>query len=146
MLHFNTSHVTVYLSADTDTEYNIGFQYISCYCLSDIFRCAMTRFCDFNTSHVTVYQDGNANRKQTSGFQYISCYCLSEGGDPGRRRVPISIHLMLLFIKEFCKYEKCEKRFQYISCYCLSDCCSLSLLFVWYFNTSHVTVYHGCSG
>ena len=53
----------------------------------------------FNTSHVTVYQ----------GLSVINKQCLL-----------ISIHLMLLFIKEGLCISCRRKTFQYISCYCLS--------------------------
>ena len=54
-------------------------------------------------------------------FQYISCYCLSMIGLAKGDDHPV---------------------FQYISCYCLSDSHCMSLETQWYFNTSHVTVYH----
>ena len=75
----------------------------------------------------------------------------------------ISIHLMLLFIFFKSSTSHGESSFQYISCYCLSgrrdervaiDIISIHLMLlfipngnafilsrIWYFNTSHVTVY-----
>ena len=117
------------------------FQYISCYCLS---KCGISVYVptlDFNTSHVTVYR---------------SILCKSTYPNY------ISIHLMLLFIRE--KEQKAEEiyyfntshvtvyrgvpaltiffpKFQYISCYCLSPIDIAADSTVLYFNTSHVTVY-----
>ena len=76
-IHFNTSHVTVYLSDCCCTTQRSIFQYISCYCLSDLSNASRILVSDFNTSHVTVYPDGSSRRRKE--------YC-------------ISIHLMLLFI------------------------------------------------
>ena len=142
IMHFNTSHVTVYpfpyrqpvlrsvisihlmllfiktfscVHMPTDvfqyiscyclsrqsaghSDRNCIFQYISCYCLS---KCGISVYVptlDFNTSHVTVYR---------------SILCKSTYPNY------ISIHLMLLFIRE--KEQKAEE--------------------IYYFNTSHVTVY-----
>ena len=78
------------------------------------------------------------------------------------QRFPISIHLMLLFIKKPTEEQIKNLQFQYISCYCLSKSRTgttsvlwisihLMLLFILHhrrtrhkdlhFNTSHVTVY-----
>ena len=141
--HFNTSHVTVY---------HKGTQ----------LRKEQTK--NFNTSHVTVYRRHTGNDHPVSEFQYISCYCLSIRITIPFYSTKISIHLMLLFIG-FALYESgntmvfqyiscyclsqppicillCKSSFQYISCYCLSDSHCMSLETQWYFNTSHVTVYH----
>ena len=98
-----------------------GFQYISCYCLSQPPRHLHYQLRNFNTSHVTVYQFLPVMYNNDRTFQYISCYCLSS-----RRRLfnsssAISIHLMLLFIIK--KYVELldQYKFQYISCYCLSS-------------------------
>ena len=165
--------------------YLIKFQYISCYCLSQLqtmkgyqvhisihlmllfialFYYTIILTYNFNTSHVTVYHngDGNANgvhifqyiscyclskwtekkRKYLYKFQYISCYCLSWSFLLSHKTIPISIHLMLLFIMVTLLQMCFALEFQYISCYCLSlnqqDLYSNEE----YFNTSHVTVYH----
>ena len=102
---------------DGETE---KFQYISCYCLSQL---------------------DNMMEMLEPKFQYISCYCLSPAGYPASVLVEISIHLMLLFINRrahsalcFANFNTshvtvylldlltlhCAKTFQYISCYCLS--------------------------
>ena len=78
-IHFNTSHVTVYLSDCCCTTQRSIFQYISCYCLSVGFRKEWGGSINFNTSHVTVYPSRFGDRW---GFFYIS------------------IHLMLLFIEQ----------------------------------------------
>ena len=78
-----------------------------------------TRLFNFNTSHVTVYLDETGENKTLELFQYISCYCLSRSRRLRPALKSISIHLMLLFI-ECRKWNACG---------------------VFYFNTSHVTVY-----
>ena len=55
--YFNTSHVTVYRIPDTDEAFEMVFQYISCYCLSNSIQPLKSLFVK---------------------FQYISCYCLSD--------------------------------------------------------------------
>ena len=55
-LHFNTSHVTVYLLNLQGTVVQHGY---------------------FNTSHVTVYRFNKEGIMRLCKFQYISCYCLS---------------------------------------------------------------------
>ena len=79
------------------------------------------RFPNFNTSHVTVYRNSWYRPTHERIFQYISCYCLS---------LPFLCICRILF------------QFQYISCYCLSSTVSPLLVPQFYFNTSHVTVYH----
>ena len=59
VLHFNTSHVTVYHGAQSNI---------------------VSIHADFNTSHVTVYRLFNIFSIASSSFQYISCYCLSSIG------------------------------------------------------------------
>ena len=105
----------------------------------------------FNTSHVTLYRSlAILHASLVFPFQYISCYSLS--GPMGRRvaRLAVSIHLMLLFIREHIAEEArnnsfntshvtlylavltvsaYQSSFQYISCYSLSD----PLLFLYQF-------------
>ena len=117
---FNTSHVTLYLQNVDYGKMAKGFQYISCYSLSEVVILVGSFLSSFNTSHVTLYRVliGGAfaigKRFNTSHvtlyqnvieikaksleFQYISCYSLSgyhvrKNGDDF-----VSIHLMLLFI------------------------------------------------
>ena len=119
--YFNTSHVTVYHNIRRRSLLRIGFQYISCYCLSTIRTCycnsdyisihLMLLFILFSFRHLSIMLI----------FQYISCYCLSTTASTFLPACKISIHLMLLFIPTFLIYVT--------SCYV-------------HFNTSHVTVYH----
>ena len=118
--NFNTSHVTVYLPEDYKLESVYEFQYISCYCLSIGIPNVNKWSYNFNTSHVTVYQI------LVTSDEYA---------------LLISIHLMLLFIKQNEKLYDLLERFQYISCYCLSRSSMFAFLFSLHFNTSHVTVY-----
>ena len=97
--NFNTSHVTVYQSGSPYLSTVPRFQYISCYCLSDSHCMSLETQWYFNTSHVTVY------------------LCISI---PECVYIRISIHLMLLFIRDIIKQAKKFGIFQYISCYCLS--------------------------
>ena len=82
--HFNTSHVTVYLSPSlpfsatfrisihlmllfilTTSTYRMefpSFQYISCYCLSSCPTVCVLLKTDFNTSHVTVYHASSVDQ------------------------------------------------------------------------------------
>ena len=144
LLHsFNTSHVTLYQTLDTEDSRNI---------------------LRFNTSHVTLYPLRTSTCLRlmlvsihlmllfigkkwavcgdSFTFQYISCYSLSDS----RRTTPVyhlvSIHLMLLFINE---YWEVRKGCIYVSIH-------LMLLFIGVptmqieipelcFNTSHVTLY-----
>ena len=96
----------------------------------------------FNTSHVTVYLIRLSTISLTSIFQYISCYCLSILVLFHSENEFISIHLMLLFIKQ---KHRTGRRKHGISIH-------LMLLFILspmpllqspalHFNTSHVTVY-----
>ena len=77
LLHFNTSHVTVYPTATP----------AACFPKNH-----------FNTSHVTVYPSVAARFAFCASFQYISCYCLSRSRRLRPALKSISIHLMLLFI------------------------------------------------
>ena len=118
---FNTSHVTLYPMLIVGCNTIIGFQYISCYSLSNGFIVAYIfpiRFntshvtlypCNtsststsskrFNTSHVTLYLVQITNQFLLSSFQYISCYSLSTQKDRNNNcNTSVSIHLMLLFI------------------------------------------------
>ena len=83
------------------------FQYISCYCLSSPPLPVLHSLFHFNTSHVTVYLINlwfclvtKIAMHPCSIFQYISCYCLSG-----------------LLQKD----SALSRTFQYISCYCLSN-------------------------
>ena len=139
-----------------------GFQYISCYCLSETTTEHRTLLSHFNTSHVTVYRFIHVHKSIFIQFQYISCYCLSHRTETHQFVTCISIHLMLLFIDNDRGWSNTVCIFQYISCYCLSSsktiCLGntlisihLMLLFITersnfvsllkHFNTSHVTVY-----
>ncbi len=97
---FNTSHVTVYLPANTPSSYLSSFQYISCYCLS------VNSFCCVAVNLV---------------FQYISCYCLSKGYE-----IVNTLFTEFQYISCYCLSAIQMRRglladlFQYISCYCLS--------------------------
>ncbi len=120
ILSFTTSHVTVYHAFQDFEIASIKFQYISCYCLS---------------------MSGLLAIVNSSEFQYISCYCLSVKAHSCILFFSISIHLMLLFIRNNRIYRVRYRHFntshvtvyptfpvnssliasfQYISCYCLS--------------------------
>ena len=98
VIHFNTSHVTVYQHITCQSTTETEFQYISCYCLS--------------THHLSIHNRNRisihlmllfincyiVNCLLCSIFQYISCYCLSYTLSNRNINHNISIHLMLLFI------------------------------------------------
>ena len=119
--HFNTSHVTVYQVPFGYIGVLWLFQYISCYCLSAISSGTGQPPLNFNTSHVTVYLTGvppstiektNFNTSHVTVYLLAAMFMLSP--------INISIHLMLLFIKEIRTLDSPPRLFQYISCYCLS--------------------------
>ena len=118
-----------------------GFQYISCYCLSEAMQ---------GMSFVS------------ESFQYISCYCLSNIWPKDDSGICISIHLMLLFIMKNRRGSRLQVYFNtsHVTVYrkrrySARTVCEISihlmLLFItshrwthsWFtnFNTSHVTVY-----
>ena len=143
MMRFNTSHVTLYLTAATGQKITVVFQYISCYSLSaknwamDHLECEfqyiscyslsyqnseteLVKFC-FNTSHVTLYPKRDRSylfRSSCFNTSHVTLYrgiwCWF------CCRGSVSIHLMLLFIELQGIQIIQTKRFQYISCYSLS--------------------------
>ena len=98
-INFNTSHVTVYLSAcnTSDKRFLISIHLMLLFITYKVVIQINWRY--FNTSHVTVYR---MKTKKTNG------------------RIKISIHLMLLFIIALFTAIYKPLKFQYISCYCLS--------------------------
>ena len=120
VLHFNTSHVTVYR-------------------LSIIWSVVAPE--NFNTSHVTVYQADFRKAKKVEVFQYISCYCLSlRRWTEQRESQYFNTSHVTVYRKER-GYSAELHPFQYISCYCLSSPSNTEPISSYYFNTSHVTVY-----
>ena len=163
--NFNTSHVTVYrLQACTVHRY----AYISIHLMLLFILSLLTKFttvlsisihlmllficisagvtlvvCYFNTSHVTVYLTGSSTRESRTIYfntSHVTVYHHWKNAKP--RWMSISIHLMLLFIVLNSLSDNPVSLFQYISCYCLSLVNWLVKIFDFYFNTSHVTVYH----
>ena len=138
---FNTSHVTLYLQNVDYGKMAKGFQYISCYSLSQtqfprqaernvsihlmlLFigvrgLYEMAGIC-FNTSHVTLYLIPDSATSVIFTFQYISCYSLST-------------------TEYNASYD--TSQFQYISCYSLSQMLNAESERKIRFNTSHVTLY-----
>ena len=75
----------------------------------------------FNTSHVTLYLDTKLIESVVDSFQYITCYSLSTAGTAHLIIInSVSIHHMLLFIREDFRKMYYVFRFQYITCYSLS--------------------------
>ena len=74
---FNTSHVTLYLQNVDYGKMAKGFQYISCYSLSEVVILVGSFLSSFNTSHVTLYLGHEQTGSFALRFQYISCYSLS---------------------------------------------------------------------
>ena len=100
VLHFNTSHVTVYQVEIAGKKYTWTHFNTSHVTVYQSFRTIMIRLRrHFNTSHVTVYHlTVDFNDSDIILFQYISCYCLSIRRTDFIAGGYISIHLMLLFI------------------------------------------------
>ena len=119
VMHFNTSHVTVYQKAlfGISQPSNISIHLMLLFIF--LIRTPHTFIANFNTSHVTVYHYPGFFCSALRKFQYISCYCLSD------------CMTKVGFWKEF----------QYISCYCLSSYSRRPVRLACDFNTSHVTVY-----
>ena len=100
-IHFNTSHVIVYLWTEKtaiseqtyfNTSHVIVYQGLT-FVINFLILISIHLMLLFIESAFGVYGDNNA-------FQYISCYCLS-ANDP--------------------TYTEPSAEFQYISCYCLSQ-------------------------
>ena len=140
-LSFNTSHVVIYRKL-----YNMGRKLHK----------------GFNTSHVVIYPDLKEFCDAIDWFQYISCCYLSRLHKNNTISRKVSIHLMLLFIKEnrpSCINEacfntshvviypydssqiNCRSLFQYISCCYLSAGQHRIYAHIISFNTSHVVIY-----
>ena len=97
---FNTSHVTLYPDGST-----VLVPGETC----------------FNTSHVTLYRKPSVKSFILNRFQYITCYSLSLGKIGYSCGTVVSIHHMLLFIREWAgKLAPAINKFQYITCYSLS--------------------------
>ena len=118
---FNTSHVTVQLEHVENAEgADIPFQYIPCYCSTDIVQvlkdlgfefqyipcyCSttmqttnLTSWWSFNTSHVTVQLCKLSCNLYLPWFQYIPCYCSTIPMlNTDINLLAVSIHPMLLF-------------------------------------------------
>ena len=75
------------------------FQYISCYSLSGFVQYPIFNCNSFNTSHVTLYLVQPDFYLLVDVFQYISCYSLSRWIVIYALFLHVSIHLMLLFIR-----------------------------------------------
>ena len=167
-MHFNTSHVTVYLAPKVPHSADNGFQYIPCYGLSKGECCKVVVISPFqyipcyglsalgaglrepplyfNTSHVTVYQTEASKEFRSS---HISIHPMLRFIKRNSMETPstasISIHPMLRFIDILRTYMKEYIEFQYIPCYGLSSNTSCGSIALTDFNTSHVTVYLGCN-
>ena len=99
-VHFNTSHVTVYLGGNGMITKMMRFQYISCYCLSQVPCQETARSCISIHLMLLFIKSQKIFFFNHFPFQYISCYCLS-------------------FLSP--NHLPCIILFQYISCYCLSN-------------------------
>ena len=166
-IDFNTSHVTVYRIAGKIYGFVSAFQYISCYCLSEIGAPCLTGSSNFNTSHVTVYRttrdifvdssvDFNtshvtvyqhlesASRTEKTYFNTSHVTVYRRHWNKPCQKVQISIHLMLLFIKFscFCVAIFFDFNTSHVTVYPLLHLRCGFLLY--HFNTSHVTVYLEC--
>ena len=144
-----------------------AFQYISCYSLSEkgtTFVPSVDTFQYISCYSLSARQAEYEHMRFT--FQYISCYSLSVIREKRAWMAPVSIHLMLLFIRDKIKISfdgrlvsihlmllficaaatklKDWVVFQYISCYSLSGTSTHKTVRIPRFNTSHVTLYRRC--
>ena len=120
---FNTSHVVIYPgTVSACREITSTFQYISCCYLStdtSPYFYMKFQFQYISCCYLSILCYSRANSIYT--FQYISCcylsYCLA-GFD---KFYLVSIHLMLLFIRQRrTQRQQSTQTFQYISCCYLS--------------------------
>ena len=144
----------------------IEFQYISCYSLSfcNIHNCYLLHMFQYISCY--SLSESNPGYHFDWEFQYISCYSLSSWRACWIRETGVSIHLMLLFIREGSGIITLRGRFNtsHVTLYPRScpdcDCVfivsiHLMLLFISLltsvaglperFNTSHVTLYQKIS-
>ena len=122
---------------------NAAFQYIPCYCLSElnVDSAKISSLFQYIPCYCLSKMRSAVIRRNYS-FQYIPCYCLSAprvqyGKDflyfntshvtvylnkthINKLSISISIHPMLLFICIICGEMFEPRTFQYIPCYCLS--------------------------
>ena len=100
----------------------IGFQNISCYCLTQSHLKPIVSFPLFqNISCYCLTTKPLQSAVPRCGFQNISCYCLTFCHQlPPACFLTISKHLMLLFNSSFSFSVQFFVWFQNISCYCLT--------------------------
>ena len=100
-LHFNTSHVTVYLPV-LPTEISTPQISIHLMLLFIFIREEyLTEEANFNTSHVTVYQkDWTAKVADSTISIHLMLLFIEEDHNKITGAKRISIHLMLLFIRQ----------------------------------------------
>ena len=144
-LCFNTSHVTLYHRpafqkrcgflvsihlmllfighAQIQNAFNILFQYISCYSLSQK-RFSLSCFCT-GFQYISCYslsQYPESHSGQTAQFQYISCYSLSVGvGVEPSPKSPFQYISCYSLSHVWTEEQQSKYMFQYISCYSLSN-------------------------
>ena len=151
---FNTSHVTLYHRpafqkrcgflvsihlmllfighAQIQNAFNILFQYISCYSLSQK-RFSLSCFCT-GFQYISCYSLSEIPRGQviaTPVFQYISCYSLSLSQGRVIKRITrfqyISCYSLSTTIRTM---RNRRSKFQYISCYSLSESRASNICFI----------------
>ena len=116
-------HMLLFICSRQDSGENVpGFQYITCYSLSNTTRRMLCRNLCFNTSHVTLYQrlkvKDSAISKQ---FQYITCYSLSEHSMEQREGL-VKFQYITCYSLSLRVFSDLVRvlMFQYITCYSLS--------------------------
>ena len=142
LMSFNTSHVTLY-RRDVGTwtwGWCVSIHLMLLF-ISQRQPDRRLQWC-FNTSHVTLY-------RQRTGLwiiwnvsfntSHVTLYHIKTAKQNLWNSV--SIHLMLLFIRNAQSWSEIKQRFQYISCYSLSARRRLLMDVFCSFNTSHVTLY-----
>ena len=97
------------------------FQYISCYSLSEPLCRGFQITRSFNTSHVTLYPYEITQAGEVASFNTSHVTLYLKPLNKSLADNPVSIHLMLLFIKNCFPTCRPLLAFQYISCYSLSN-------------------------
>ena len=140
---FNTSHVVIYRSHfllvfPTDNSFNTS--HVVIYPLSILSLLGV--LWGFNTSHVVIYLflDPSVETIMVE-FQYISCCYLSFRFPTSLCSIPVSIHLMLLFIKIRGDVRQLLRCFNTSHVVIYLGVRTAALATVPGFNTSHVVIY-----
>ena len=121
------------------------FQYIPCFYLS-LFK-VVRWTAQLKFQYIPCFYLSHLDKAQYNVFQYISCFYLSSrmGSSEILQTVfqYISCFYLSIPLRHICHIQQI---FQYISCFYLSAITKKVFKWRYYFNTSHVSIYHVRSG